>query len=724
MFKKTILLLNLALFLNINNAYLQNPITLEDIWLNYKFFPSKAPEALSMKDGEHYTSLVNKTFLNKYEYKTGKEVSTILRSSELISPIDGKIITISDYSFSPDESKILISSKTEHIYRNSSKSIFYIWNIKQKRLELLYEVGKQRLPSFSPDGNSIAYVQDNNIFIKNLINNSVKQLTTDGKINEIINGTTDWVYEEELDITKGFEWSPDGSKIAYFRFDESKVKQYSFPIYGKLYPEEFTYKYPKAGEANSVVTINVYDVKTDKTIVVNTGDNTDIYLPRFKWTPTGELLFYRLNRLQNKLELLLANASTGISYPIYTETNKFYIEINDNFCFVGKDKFIISSEKDGYNHFYLYDIKGNLIKQLTKGNWDCKSFIGFDEKKNDLYFYASYSSSINTDVCRVNIKNLKFKIINAQPGKNEISFSSNYNYYINAVSTINKASVCALFLNNGKQLRMLEDNNQLEKTIKDYGFAKSNFITFKTNDTLELNAWMLKPLNFDSTKKYPVLVTVYGGPGNQTVINDWNTYDGAWYQMLAQKGYIIVSLDNRGTGARGEVFKKCTYKELGKYETIDQINFAKYLGTLNYVDKSRIGMFGWSYGGFMTVLCMTKGADYFKTGIAVAPVTNWRNYDNIYTERFMQLPIDNPKGYDDNSPTNFVKLLKGNLLICHGTSDDNVHVQNSMELVDALVKANKQFDMQFYPNKNHGIYGGYTRFHLYNRMTEYLLKNL
>ena len=714
----------LFIFSELSNAQSQTKeITLDDIYASGKLYQKRVYGMRSMANGSYYSVLENDS-INVYKYKNGNYVKTIVTASELIPEGKKENIKLGNYTFSKDENKILFPTKTEYIYRHSSKSEFYIWNIKNKTLQQLSENGKQRLASFSPDGSKIGFIRNNNLFIKNLTSNTKTQITKDGLYNNIINGTTDWVYEEEFGFTRAFFWSPNGKKIAFYKFDESNVKEFCFSKYGDLYPEEYKYKYPKAGEDNSIVNIFTYDITSGKTVKMDIGEETDQYIPRIKWTNNNEILsIQRMNRLQNKLEILFADPKNGESKVIYTETNKYYIDITDHLTFLDDNEhFLFTSEKDGYYHIYLYKMNGELVKQLTKGNWVITDLIGFDEKKQIVYYTSAESSPLNRDIYSVDLKGNKNKLSSCK-GTNKARFSSDYKYFINTFSDANTPSVITVNKANGKQIRVLEDNSKLLKTIIEYNFSKKEFLTITTSENVELNAWKILPPNFDKEKQYPVLFTIYGGPGSQTVKNSWGS--DLWEQMLAQKGIIVVSIDNRGTGARGEEFKKMTYMQLGKYETIDQIEAAKYLSSLDYIDANRIGIFGWSYGGYMSTLCMTKGSDYFSTGIAVAPVTNWRYYDNIYTERFMRTPQENANGYDDNSPINHVDKLKGNFLLIHGTADDNVHVQNSIDLVTALVAANKQFEMQLYPNSNHGIYTGKnTRMHLYKRMTDFLLSNL
>lgn len=732
---KKIVLSLLILFIGISGLYSQNnveknadakKIALEDIWKYYRFYPSTVRGFRSMNDGEFYT-ILNKGNVEKYAYKNGKLVETIIDAGDLIPKGESTALRFSDYIFSHDESKLLFVTNSESIYRHSFKANYWIYDLKTKELTPLAESGQQQLASFSPDDTKIAFFRKNNLFIKDLNTGKEIAITTDGVVNSIINGAPDWVYEEEFSFTQAFEWSNNSRKIAYIKFDESKVKEYELEYYGKLYPDIYKYKYPKAGEDNSVVSVHVYDLNTTKTTKMDIGTNTDIYIPRIKWTNENNTLsIQRLNRLQNHWEILLANSTSGESRILYSEKNVHYIDITDNLIF-SKDNltYIFTSEKDGYNHIYQYDMKGNQVLQITKGKYDVQELIGYDEAEKKLYLQSAMSSPLNREVYEYNFKTRELKNLSSKEGTNDAEFSSSFKYFINTNTSANSPHYINMNSINGKEIYVIQDNAGLKNMMEEYQFSTMEFFKIKTDGGIELNASMIKPKDFDPAKKYPVLMYVYGGPGSQTVTNSWGWFNFAWFQMLAQKGYIIVSVDNRGTGARGQEFKKMTYMQLGKYETEDQINAAKYLGGLDYVDAKRIGIFGWSYGGYMSTLCMTKGADYFKAGIAVAPVTNWRYYDNIYTERFMQLPQTNASGYDENSPISHTKLLKGKYLLVHGVADDNVHVQNSMDLINALVNNNKQFEMQFYPNSDHGISTGKnTRFHLYTRMTDFILDNL
>jgi len=703
-------------------------IKLNDIFNSRKFSAKSVRGIVSMKNGDFYCQL-NSRGIVESSYKTGEETRLIVDATKLYLS-DSTLISINSYQFNDNETQVLISANTEAIYRHSSKSDYYIYNIDTRSLKALSSNGKQSLASFSPDGTKAAFVRDNNLFLVDLINEKEKQITLDGKQESIINGTTDWVYEEEFSFTQAYFWSPSGKFIAFYKFDESDVPEFQLTTYGKLYPIYEKYKYPKAGEVNSIVSIHSYSIESGITKSMDIGNETDIYIPRIQWTNSDEALsISRLNRLQNHFELLIANPENGKTNVIYSETNKYYVDITDDLHFVSSKKavnqgFILTNEYEGFKHIYYYSMQGDLIKKLTDGKWDVDNIIAFDNQKNIVFFSAAKNSPLNREVYSVDLKG-KLSEIETNAGWNQLNFSSNFNYYISNWSDANNPSIYNLKFRNGQLIKNLQDNSDLKKTTIEFGFINKRFFKLTTSENIELNAWQILPPNFDENKKYAVLFYVYGGPGSQTVQNRWGGSRDTWFQMLAQNDIIIVSVDNRGTGFRGEEFKKMTYLQLGKYEIQDQIEAAKYMASLPYVDRSKIAMFGWSYGGYMSSLALTKGADVFSTGIAVAPVTNWRYYDNIYTERFMRTPQENANGYDDNSPINHVEKMKGNFLLVHGDADDNVHPQNTYDLITALVTANKQFELMIYPNSNHGIYTGKnTSINLYTKMTDFLYKHL
>lgn len=702
-------------------------ITLEQIWASGMFRSESVYGLKSMNDGVHYTLLDNDRGstqkINQYAYATGELLKTIVDLSNIaLEETKGAPFKVDGYSFSSNEKKLLFSTQTEKIYRHSARSKYYVYDIATKKIELL-SADKQRYATFSSSGNQVAFVRANNLFVKNLETGKELQLTSDGKKNEIINGATDWVYEEEFAFDKAFFWSPTGNSIAYYKFNESAVKEFNMPIYGTLYPQDNPFKYPKAGEKNSTVQIEVANIISGNISTYSPEANVE-YIPRVKWSKTDDaLIIYTMNRHQSNLKLINYNPTEKSSSVLYEENNDAYIDITDNFYVVGANKgFIFTSEKSGFNHLHYQSWNGSKNFQITKGEWEVTDVYGFEENSGTIYFQGAKNSPMNREVYKTSIKGSGPQKLTPLAGWNNATFSSGFKYFINYHSTVSSPSYISLHKNSGKEIRVLKDNTVLNLTLTKCDISKPEFLTIPVNGET-LNAYMIKPSNFDPSKKYPVLMYVYGGPGSQTVKNSWGGANYLWYQMMAQKGYIIVSVDNRGTGARGEKFKKLTYKQLGKYETEDQISSAKWLAGQSYVDASRIGIWGWSYGGYMSSLCLFKGNDIFKTAMAVAPVTNWKYYDSIYTERYMQTPEEN-SGYDENSPITHVDSLKGNYLLVHGTGDDNVHFQNSIEMVTALQKANKQFDFMMYPNKNHGIYGGNTRLQLFQMLTNYVEENL
>ncbi|MBT4774530.1 MAG: prolyl oligopeptidase family serine peptidase [Crocinitomicaceae bacterium] len=739
---KKLIIVPLLFILSLNVSAQSKALTNETIWKDYAFYNESVSGVRSMNDGENYTSLFSDpksgmTTIKKFPYNSESQPESIIDLSALIfvGSEGKKRIKINDYQFNADETKILLATEQESIYRHSTKAYYYVYDIETKKMAELSESskGKQRLAQFAPFGNKVAFVRENNIFITDLDEKQEIQITSGGKMNEMIFGATDWVYEEEFSFDNGLYWSPDGRKIAYYYFDESKVKQFQLAMYDGLYPSQYEFKYPKAGEDNSVVQVFVYELSSKRTSAFDTGIDTDIYLPRIKWTNNPDVLMVtRMNRLQNKLELMIGDFdetrpnNTGVrTKVIYSEESETYIDITDNLTFLSDNKsFLWSSEKDGYNHLYRINLKDGSSSQLTSGKWDVTELVGVDEDNKLIYYLSAEESPMERDLFTIKLNGSSKKKISTRKGQNEVAFSKGFKYYINYHSDANSPYYITLNNSTGEELKTLKDNQRVKDAMNTYGFAQKEFIKIKTEEGIELNAYMIKPKEFKETHQHPVFMHVYGGPGINTVHDAWGGQNFAWFQLLTQKGYIVVSVDARGTGYRGRDFKHCTYLQLGKYETEDQIAAAKWLGDLPYVDKNRIGIFGWSYGGYMSSLCITKGVGVFKSAIAVAPVTNWRYYDNIYTERFMRTPQENGENYDVNSPINHIAELQGNYLLVHGSADDNVHYQNTMEMINALVNANKQFDLFIYPNKNHGIYGGNTRLHLYNKMTNFILDNL
>ncbi|MBN1597739.1 MAG: DPP IV N-terminal domain-containing protein [Bacteroidales bacterium] len=722
-FKKFYLPVIVALFINISLAAAKK-ITLEDIYKNYIFYPNYLEDFKSMSDGIHYTVLENYDSIVKYSYETGEKISVIF---QIDMDETGKINIIEEYSFSSDESVLLISTEQQNIYRHSSVSNYYVYNIDNNKLIPVFSEGIQQNVQLSPDGRKVAFVYDNNLYFKDLTTSKITQITSDGQKGKIINGIPDWVYEEEFTLKSGYYWSPDSRKIAFYRFDESNVKEFKMTLYNGLYPEWYEYKYPKAGEENSVVDIYVYDLVNGNIQKMKTETEEERYIPRIKWLPDSKkICITTLNRLQNNAQLLICESNTGDNYVLYSEhDDKYLSEFTDDFItFIDSGaQAIIMSERDGFRHLYRYNIKGDFINQITFGNWEVDDLVDYDEYNKRIIYTAGENSPLESHVYSIKPDGTAKTKISIKHGVNDIIFSSTFDYYILKHSDANSPPEAEIYNSDKKKIRVIEDNIEIKERVTEYGFSKKEFFTFFTVDGTILNAYKILPPDFDRQKKYPVLVYVYGGPESQLVLDRWDYYL-SWFQLLAQKGYIIVCTDNRGTDRRGNEFKKSTYMQLGKLETEDQIALAEYMALKSYVDSERIGIFGWSYGGYMSLLCLTKGNHIFSMGIAVAPVTNWRYYDTIYTERFMRTPQENPNGYDENSPINHIEKLEGKLLLIHGTADDNVHLQNSMELINKLVDANKQFEIQLYPNKNHGIYGENTTYHLYARMTQYIIDNL
>jgi dipeptidyl-peptidase-4 len=716
----------LAVFLFVISVHAQKEITTEDLWKNYTFFTKSVPGFNFLKDGKHYTRLQDNT-IKKYDLTTGDFVEDLLVGED-IKGKEGFSGVISSYSFSEDEHRIMIKSEVASIYRRSSVAKFHVYDSDSKELISIWtDSGKIGYATFNPSADKVAFVHKNNLYYTDLTFGETTQITKDGEQNKIINGSTDWVYEEEFSFAKAFYWSPDGNKLAFIRFDESDVKEFTLTKYeDQLYPVYETFKYPKVGEKNSDVSAHVYYLNEKDIRKLDIGDENDIYIPRIKWTADKDkIVVFKLNRHQNDLKLYIINTKKNDSKILLQESNNYYIDITDDLTFLNDNKhFIWTSEKSGYNHIYLYDMNGNEMKALTSGNYDVNRFYGFDEENKNIYFQASAQSPLQKHVYSVDLDGINRTLLTNNSGSNSAQWSSTFDFFVNTYSNANKAPTYKVYDRNSKVVRVIEENKGIESLQKGYGTSKVEFFTFKTSEGVELNGWMIKPLNFDKTKAYPIFMTQYSGPGSQQVTDSWKGNNYWWYQQIAQHGYIVACVDPRGTGGRGEEFKKMTYLQLGKYETIDQIEAAKYLGALSYTDASRIGIYGWSYGGYMSSLCILKGNDVFKSAIAVAPVTSWKWYDTVYTERFMRTLKENEAGYKENSPVYFADLLKGNYLLVHGIADDNVHFQNTTEMTNALILANKQFDTYVYPNRNHGIYGDNARMHLWTKMNDFIFNKI
>ncbi len=712
-------------------GFAQQKIQLEDVQGSLGTFRQRNISGFhSLNDGKHYSQKIGNQIV-EFSYKTGELTRVIF---DLDKVEDCEIKNFSSYTFSPLEDKILLCTDVEYIYRRTFKANYYIWNIKNNTLSPLSANGKQMAATFSPNGEHLAFARDNNLFIHSIKTKNELKITEDGEFNKIINGIPDWVYEEEFAMDKAFAWSPNSKHLAYVKFDESKVKTFSMKMFkglkpsinsNELYPTDYNFKYPKAGEENSTVSAYTYELDSNSTIKCSVGDNTDQYIPRLNWTADSkELLIMRLNRHQNQLDILSCNPYTGDSKTFITERNKKYIAESflDSFkALPTNDYFVLISERDGYSHLYLYNRKGSLARQLTLGNYDVTDFYGYDTKTKNFYYQAAKVNAMQREIYAVSIDGKKDTKLSSLAGTNNAVFSKNYNYFINKFSNIKTPLFISLHNNKGKQIRVLEENAELQKRLAKYKIPEKEFLLINNSEGLPLNAWMIKPANFNANKKYPVVMTQYSGPNSQRVLDHFGI---DWYNYLAQEGFVVVCVDPRGTGARGEDFRKCTYMQLGKLESDDQIDAAKYLAKLPYVDENNIAIWGWSYGGFMTLLCLEKGNDVFKSGISIAPVTHWKYYDTVYTERYMRTPQENESGYNQNSPLLYPEKITGSLLLVHGTADDNVHYQNALEMSEALVQADIPFDMAIYTNRNHSIYGGNTRMHLYKKFTQFLKRTL
>lgn len=694
------------------------------------FSPSGIQNVNWMQDGQFYTALErteNDIELRKYNILTG-DYEVLVASSDLKVEGRDKPISIQDYQFSADETKVMIQTDIERIWRRSTRENYFIYDLETGTTQKLTQSDqKQQYARLSPSGEKAAFVQDNNLYLVNLKTGEEKAITTDGKFNHIINGATDWVYEEEFGFARAWYWSPDGKKIAFYRFDESHVKEFFMTDWGKLYPGLTRFKYPKAGEENSIVKIGVYDLDSEETTWMDIGSEKDQYIPRINWTQNSNILaIRRMNRLQNKQDLMLADVNTGNTEIIKTETSDAWIDVNDDLKFLENgEQFIYTSEESGYNHVYLYDMSGELIRQVTQGDWEVTNYLGYNEETDKIYYVSTEESPLQRHLYSINIDGSGKQKLSDGKGWNSINMSGDFKYYIETFSAPKNPPQYTLHKADGEQVRSLEDNDALQDTLSKFAMPTKEYIEIPLPQAT-LNGYILKPHDFDPTKEYPVLFYVYGGPGSQTVTQSFGSGQRAmWHRYLTEQGYIIISVDNRGTGARGRDFEKQLYKKLGQYEVEDQIDAARYLiEQHDYIDENRVGIWGWSYGGYMSSLVLARGGDVFNTAIAVAPVTNWRFYDTIYTERFMQTPQMNPEGYKKGSPITYADQIEGAYLLVHGTGDDNVHFQNSVELVNELVAEGVQFETMYYPNRSHGIYGGNARKHLFKMMNDFILENL
>jgi dipeptidyl-peptidase-4 len=715
-----------TLVLLVFNAFFAQEINVEKIWKKYEYRTQGVDGFNSLQDGDRYTQLDDQgNLVLAYISKSNEAPSVLIDAKNLT--YQGKPLRIEDYSFDKSERKVLIMTSISPIYRRSYNAVYYLYDLDTKGLESLSEEhSPQTLAEYSPDGTKVSFIHGNDLFIKELVSGKVTKLTTDGKRNKVINGTTDWVYEEEFSITKAYSWSPDSKYIAFLKFVEKRVKEFGIDMYGELYPDRFEYKYPKAGEDNSVVTAHWVAVsKPTKINPINLGNYE--YIPRIQWSNvSNRLLLQTMNRHQDSLRYHMVDFTAGkkpIHSILYTDFSNTYVDVNEALHFMPNGNgFYFTSEKSGYNQLYSLDYSGKL-SSITDDELDLIDSYGVSQDGTHFYFTRSHQFGVSKVLCQINVQTKEVKILSPFEGWMDASFTQGMKYFVGSYSNGNTPPVHILYNGDGSLVKVMEDNSALNTMLSTLNLSNKTYQTVMVNGTA-LNVSIIYPSNFKASNKYPVYMNVYGGPGHNEVTNQWDGNDFMFHQLLASKGYIVVSVDPRGTQYRGAAFKKATYLQLGKLEVEDFIGTAQYFQSLPYVDADRVGIMGWSYGGFMASLAMTKGADVFKMGIAVAPVTNWRYYDNIYTERFMRTPQENASGYDDNSPINHVDKLKGKFLLVHGMADDNVHFQNSADMITALVKANKQFDFFAYPNKNHGIYGGNTRNHLFSMMYDYILKNL
>jgi len=708
-----------ALFMSAQNG--NNPIRLKDI-VERKYVSEGLEEMRSLPDGEYYTMLSSdRKMILKYAYKTGKVTDTLFNVKTTretrLDNIDGYLISNTGY-------RILVWTNKESIYRRSWKADVYDYDVRRNFLKPLSDsVGKIRIPTFSPDGRMCAYVKDNNIWLKKFDYDTESQLTKDGEAGKILNGITDWVYEEEFRTTNLMSWSVDGKFLAFVKSDESAVPTYSFPRYdGKPYPETYSYKYPKAGENNSTVAVYAYNVETKDIKKMDIPFDNGYYIPCIRFTENpDQLAVMTLNRTQNQFNLYYANPKSTVARLVFRDDNKYYIDSDwVKSIYFTKDNFVYVSEKDGFAHAYLYTITGIQERQLTSGKWDVTALYGYNPDTKTVYYQSAEESPLRRSVYKIDAKGTKTKL-SVRDGFNSATFSSNLQYFVNTFSNTTTPTIVSVHDEKGKQLFVLNDNSELQNLLQTLHYPTKEFFTFTTPQGVVLNGWMMKPVNLDPNRKYPAVMIQYGGPGSQEVLDrygmDWDVY-------LASQGYVVVAIDGRGTGARGEEFRKCTYMNLGISESDDQIAGAQYLGNLPYIDKNRIAIWGWSYGGYNVLMAMSRGNGIFKAGVAIAPVTDWRFYDSVYTERFMRTPKENETGYNASSPLKLANNLQGRLLLIHATADDNVHFQNSLYYMQALEEAGKQFDTQIYPDKNHSILGTNTRLHLYNRIIDFLNINL
>ena len=729
-----VLILCASLLLLNTTVFADDMIKLEDI-TSGKFAADNLRSMAPLPDGENFSQISpTGDKIISYSFKTGDESGVIFDAAQTIGDT---ISSIDGYQFSPDGKWLLIQTNTERIYRRSFKADTYLYRLDTKRLTALSGKGKQQVPTWSPDSKRVAFVRDNNIFVVSIDDMKETQVTTDGRFNEIINGIPDWVNEEEFSFNCSLTFTVDGKHIAWIRYDESGVKTYSLQLFSGMkptreefldYPGEYSYKYPKAGQDNAVVSAWYYDIETAKTRRFNLPLDSDGYIPRiFRGYNADDVLLCTMNRHQDVLRIYQAATQTGQCTLLIDEQVPKYIKEDVLAGIVFTHQYIfLPSDRDGCMQVYQYDTKGRQVAQVTKAKYGVSAVYGYDERTKTLFYQGADISSLEREVYATNNKG-KTRNLTPRRGWNTARFSGNYQYYVSTWSDLNtpyESTVCNI---KGKVLRQVVDNAKLKEKLSAYQLPTKEFFTFTTSEGVSLNGVMFKPHDFNPARRYPVIMYQYSGPGSQQVVNSWgigSMGQGGMYDLyLAQRGYIVVCVDGRGTGGRGTEFEKCTYLRLGDLESKDQVETALYLATLPYVDGDNIGIWGWSYGGFNTLMSMSEGRPAFKAGVAVAPPTSWRYYDSIYTERFMRTPKENPEGYAVN-PIVRAPKLHGSLLICHGMADDNVHPQNTFEYNEALVQADKDFKELLYTNRNHSIYGGNTRNHLLRQIAQFFFEHL
>ena len=719
------------------SSFAGNKVTLHDVMYG-GYWPQTYAAIKPMADGEHFARMSNdRSMILKGSFKNGEIVDTLFNAATARGfnkkYIDG-------YSFSPDEKLILLQTGTKSIYRNSFTAEHYIFNRNNNKVEPLSENGAQQVPKFSPDGTMVAFVRNNNIYlVKLLFGNSESQVTTDGEFGKIINGIPDWVNEEEFMNNCSYDFSADSKVIAYIKYDESNVMMYDMPMYipgagmnNNAYDDfcaPYSFKYPVAGADNSKISVHSFDIKSRVTRKLDVNIPEEGYIPRIKFTKDPSMLaVLTLNRHQNELEIQAVNPLSGVSKTILREESETYLneQVYANIEFFDKH-FVLHSERSGHNHLYLYTLSGELVRQITKGEYEVKSFYGWDSKKNEFYYSSNEGSPLRESIYKINAKGKK-TMLTEKEGTNRAAFSGTMKYFINTYSSMKTPHIVTTNDNSGKTIKTLIDNSNLKERLRKFDMPTKEFFTFTTTDGVELNGWMVKPADFDANRQYPVVMFQYSGPYSQQVTDNWymGNYGNAMFESyMAGEGFIMVCVDGRGTGGRGTEFGKCTYLNIGKYEPADQVQAAKYLGSLPYVDAENIGIWGWSFGGYNTIMSMSQPEAVFKAGVAVAAPTDWRFYDTVYTERYMRTPKENKEGYDAGSAIVNASNLNGHLMLIHGTADDNVHLRNMISYTHALTQANKKFEMALYPDSNHSIYfGNNTRYHLFERIADFFKANL